>query len=134
MAVARLGFEDDFHRLFEELGITQSELATRLDVSEPYVSRLMNGKLGNLQLETMTKFARAFGAILQIRMVKDGEVVRVVDYETAAALDEKGTHAPAPSVSTSADGKLLAFRPLQSGRYRALTPGLLVTAGSGSGS
>ena len=91
IAVARMGFEEDFNRLFEEMGITRAELAERLGASPAYVSKILNGKTGNFQLETLTKLARAIDAILQIRLIKgEGEVVRVVDYETARALDDAG--------------------------------------------
>src|SRR5215218_4293344 len=87
-AVARMGFEEDFNRLFDELGLSRTELAERIGATPAYISKLLNGRTGNFQLETMTKLARAIDAILQIRLIKeDGEVVRVVDYETARALD-----------------------------------------------
>jgi transcriptional regulator with XRE-family HTH domain len=89
ITVARLSFENDFHRVFDDLGISRADLAERLGVTPPYISKVLNGTAGNYQLETMTKWARAIGAILQIRLIKDGEVVRVVDYETAKALEEK---------------------------------------------
>ena len=88
VAVARIGFEDDFHRLFEDLGISQAELARRIPASEAYVSRFLNGSRGNYSLETMAKWARAVGGVVQVRILKEeGEAVRVVDYETARAVD-----------------------------------------------
>jgi transcriptional regulator with XRE-family HTH domain len=102
VAVARMGFEDDFHRLFEELGISQAELAKRLPASEAYVSRFLNGIAGNCNLQTMTKWARAVGGVVQVRVIKeDGEAVRVVDYETARALDERQATATASSTATA---------------------------------
>jgi transcriptional regulator with XRE-family HTH domain len=108
IAVARMGFQDDFNRLFEELGISQAELARRLPshpgrpVSEAYVSKFLNGTAGNYELKTMAKWARAVGGVVQVRVIKeDGEVVRVVDYETARTWDEKQA-TPAPeSLSTN---------------------------------
>jgi hypothetical protein len=51
---------------------------------------VLNGSAGNFQLSTMAKWARALGAIVQIRLIKEGEeVVRVVDYETAGELDDR---------------------------------------------
>lgn len=91
VTLARMGFENDFHRLFNELGISRAELAKRLGTSPEYVTKVLNGSAGNFQLSTMTKWARALGAIVQIRLIKEGEeVVRVVDYETAAKLDDGG--------------------------------------------
>lgn len=108
MAVARMGFERDFHRIFTSLGISRSELATEIGVSPAYISKVLNGRAGNFTLATMAKWARAIGAIVQIRLVKEGEeVVRVLDYETASSLDDAKAHA---SVSTSpTSGRLLSF-------------------------
>lgn len=90
VAVARMGFENDLHRLLETSDITRAQLADQLNVSGPYVSKVLNGTAGNYQLETMAKWARALGAIVQIRLIKEGkEAVRVVDYETAGALDDR---------------------------------------------
>jgi transcriptional regulator with XRE-family HTH domain len=90
VALARMGFENDFHRLFNELGISRAELAKRLGTSPEYVTKVLNGSAGNFQLSTMTKWARALGAIVQIRLIREGEeVVRVVDYETAKELDDR---------------------------------------------
>ena len=90
ITVARMGFENDFHRLFDELGISQEELAVRLESSPAYVSKVLNGTAGNFQLSTMAKWARAIDAIVQIRLIKDGkEVVRVLDVETAIRLEDQ---------------------------------------------
>lgn len=90
VTVARMGFENDFNRLFDELGLSRTELARRMDCTPAYVSKLLNGTAGNFQLETMAKWARAIDAIVQIRLIKEGaEVVRVMDYESARALDDK---------------------------------------------
>lgn len=90
ISVARMGFENDFNRLFDELDISRAELAKRVGSSPAYVSKLLNGAAGNFQLSTMAKWARAIGAIVQIRLIKEGrEAVRVVDYATASALDDR---------------------------------------------
>jgi len=89
VSIARMGFENDFNRLFDELDIPRAELARRVNSSPAYVSKLLNGAAGNFQLSTMAKWARAIGAIVQISLIKEGkEAVRVVDYETAGALDD----------------------------------------------
>jgi len=97
VAVARMGFEDDFHRLFDELGISQAELARRIPVSEAYASKFLNGTTGNYELGTMVKWARAVGGIVQVRVIKEeGETVRIVDYQTARELDDKQAAAEPP--------------------------------------
>lgn len=126
MAAARMGFEDDFNRIFDELGISRTELAERLGTTPAYVSKILNGKAGNFQLETMTKMARALGAILQIRLIKEeGEVVRVVDYETARTLDSKLFGAPfAYTLSASSFGTVTDLNEFKS--RRALSPDVRV--------
>lgn len=89
VTVARMGFENDFNRLFGELRISRTDLAKRVKASPAYISKVLNGTGGNYQLGTMAKWARAFGAIVQIRLIKEGEeVVRVVDYEMASTIDD----------------------------------------------
>lgn len=107
VAVARMGFERDFQRIFRELGITQTALAERIGTSAAYVSKVLNGKAKNFQLETMAKLARAVGASVQISLVRDGrETVRVVDYDTAALLDgvaDEARHAARRAATSEAD-------------------------------
>lgn len=109
MAVARSGFENDLHRLIaEDQELNQAELARRTKTSEPYVSKLLHGAGGNYEIKTMAKFARALGAILQIRLVREGsEVVRVVDYETAGLLDD--ARAATVEAGRTGDAKILHF-------------------------
>jgi predicted transcriptional regulator len=113
VSVARLGFEDDFNRLFEELDISQAELARRVNppVSEAYASKLLNGTAGNYELKTMVKWARAVGGIVQVRVIKEeGEVVRVVDYETARELDERSARVSQTSATRSTIVDLVAWK------------------------
>ncbi len=105
IAVARMGFENDFNRIFDDLGISQVELAKRIGSTPAYISKVLNGTDGNYELGTMAKWARAIGAILQIRLIKeDREAVRVVDYETAGAIDDmlhSKAQSSAPDVAVS---------------------------------
>ncbi len=88
--VARVGFEEDLHRLMERAGINRAELAEAAGVSPAFVSKVLNGS-NNYTLKTMAKLARAVGAVLQVRLVdEDREVVRVVRPEEAAWLDDRG--------------------------------------------
>jgi|GEM_PF-6572018 len=88
--LARVGFEEDLHRLMERSGINRAELAEAAGVSPAFVSKVLNGST-NYTLKTMAKLARAAGAVLQVRLVdEDREVVRVVRPEEAARLDDCG--------------------------------------------
>lgn len=92
ITLAQMGFEDDFCRILNQSGISHTDLAERLGVSLAIVSEVLDGTAGNHELATMAKLARAVGGILQISLIKEGEeVVRVVDYETAALLDSERT-------------------------------------------
>lgn len=123
ITVARSGFENDLHRLIaEDEELNQAELARRTKTSEPYVSKLLHGTGGNYEIKTMAKFARAIGAILQIRLVREGsEVVRVVDYETAGRIDD-ATIATASATERTGDAKILLFNSERDPRAQAKKP------------
>jgi len=88
--LARVGFEDDLHRLMTSARINRTELAEAADVSPAFVSKVLNGST-NYTLKTMAKLARAVGGVLQVRLTtEDTEVVRVVSPEMAAWLDDRG--------------------------------------------
>ena len=88
IALALMGFEEDLARLMEKKGVLKADLAKAMGVTPPFVTKALNGT-GNFQLKTMAKFARAVGAVLEVRLTDEGsEVVRIVDAETAVHLDE----------------------------------------------
>jgi transcriptional regulator with XRE-family HTH domain len=64
---AILKFTMRLHELMQEQGISKTELAKRLGVSQPYVTRVLKGG-DNLTVGTMVKLARAVGASLQISL------------------------------------------------------------------
>ena len=64
---AILKFTMRLHELMQEQGISKTELARRLGVSQPYVTRVLKGS-DNLTVGTMVKLARAVGASLQISL------------------------------------------------------------------
>jgi transcriptional regulator with XRE-family HTH domain len=64
---AILKFTIRLHELMQEQGISKTELARRLGVSQPYVTRVLKGS-DNLTVGTMVKLARAVGASLQISL------------------------------------------------------------------
>lgn len=92
--IPRHGFENDLHRLFEDSGMTQAELAAKIGVSEAYVSRVLSGSRSNFTLETMVKFALALNATVQVHLTREGEHVRILDLEEARAWEDK--HHPDP--------------------------------------
>ena len=90
ISLARLGFEEDLARLMSKKKILKSDLAKHAEVSPPFITKVLSGT-NNYTLKTMAKLAQAVGAVLEVRLAdENGEVVRVVDYETARALDDRG--------------------------------------------
>jgi transcriptional regulator with XRE-family HTH domain len=87
-AIARHSFENDLHRLIAESGISRAELAERMGVSPPYITKML-GNAGNATIETMVKFATALNAVVKIRLALDGrEFVRVLSVDEAERLDK----------------------------------------------
>jgi len=103
--LARVGFEDDLHRLMTEAGINRGQLAEAAGVSPAFVSKVLHGST-NYTLKTMAKLARAIGAVLQVRLIEENrEVVRTVSPETAAWLDDRRlTTARIEQEAASAEG------------------------------
>jgi transcriptional regulator with XRE-family HTH domain len=64
---AILKFTIRLHQRMQEQGISKTELARRLGVSQPYITRVLKGS-DNLTVGTMVKLARAVGASLQISL------------------------------------------------------------------
>ena len=78
VAVALMGFHEDIDRLLEDFPNKMPEFLNEDDPPENY------------DLQTMVQLARSVGGVLQVRVIKEhGEVVRVVDYETARRLDSR---------------------------------------------
>ena len=73
---AILDFTEELARLMNEANpaITRAELARRIGVSPQYVTKILRGN-DNFTVETMTKLARAVGAVVRIHLAPDGAVV-----------------------------------------------------------
>lgn len=54
--------------LREKLGLTQSELARRVGVSQPFIAKIENDETANLSLETLVKIAEALNAGIDIQI------------------------------------------------------------------
>lgn len=64
---ATLQFIVRLNKLMEQRGMSKTDLANRLQVSQPYITRVLKGR-DNLTVATMVKLARAVGANLQISL------------------------------------------------------------------
>lgn len=72
---AKLEFALELKRAMEREGLNNAQLADRLEVSRPMVTKLLRGD-ANVTIETMVKVARRLGGKLFIRLVRDGSSAR----------------------------------------------------------
>ena len=66
--VQRLKVVSQMVELREKLGLSQSALARRIGVSQPFIARLENDECSNLSLETIVKIAEALSGDVEIRI------------------------------------------------------------------
>jgi predicted XRE-type DNA-binding protein len=64
-----LGFR--LAQLRQELGLSQSEIASRMGVSQPRVSQLESGDVGQMEVDTLARYIAALGG--RLRLVADFE-------------------------------------------------------------
>lgn len=69
----KLDFALKIHRFMERAGLTKTQLAEKIGVSQPYVTKALRGD-ANLTIDTMVKLARAVGAELSIELKCPGKV------------------------------------------------------------
>ncbi len=55
-------------RLMDSEDLSRKDLAARLNVTQPYVTKLLRGD-ANLSLKTMVKAARAFDSVVEVSIV-----------------------------------------------------------------
>lgn len=88
---AKLEFALELKRVMDRLEVSNSEMADRLGVSRPMVTKLLRGD-ANLTIETMVKLCRRLEGNLYIRIVRNGCSARLFEIVKAANLR---AHAPA---------------------------------------
>ncbi len=66
--VQRLKVISQIIELREKLDLTQSELAARIGVSQPFIARIENDEASNLSLETLFKLVDALHGEIEIRI------------------------------------------------------------------
>jgi DNA-binding XRE family transcriptional regulator len=69
-ALNEMRLEQDLIALREERGVSQSRLAKMVGVSQPAIAKIESGKVKNLQLKTLVKYAAALGGGVKIEIVK----------------------------------------------------------------
>lgn len=55
------------------LGLSQQDLATRLEISQSRISRIERGDLGHTEIDTLRAFAQALGGKLELSIKLDDE-------------------------------------------------------------
>ena len=63
----KLRIVDALIRLRERRGLTQTQLAHRIGVSQPFIAKLESGETHNFSLETLVKLAVALDSELEVR-------------------------------------------------------------------
>lgn len=66
--VNRMKLEQDLVALREKLGLSQRDVAKRLGTSQPYVAKIESGRIKNLGVKTLVKYARAVGGSVTIKI------------------------------------------------------------------
>ena len=61
----RMRFVEELHRLRQESGLTQKELAERIGTRQSYITALENGRK-NATFDTLARYARACGKTLKL--------------------------------------------------------------------
>jgi DNA-binding XRE family transcriptional regulator len=77
-----LGFR--LAQLREDAGISQTELARRMGVSQPRISQLEQGDPGQMELDTLRRYITALGG--RMRVVADFE-----DHDVTVSAAERGS-------------------------------------------
>lgn len=65
--MAEMRIEQELVALREKNGLSQRDLAERIGTSQPYIAKLESGRVKNLGLKTLAKYAAATGTRLTVR-------------------------------------------------------------------
>lgn len=66
--LTEMRLEQDLAALREKRKLTQRQVARRLGTSQPYVAKLESGRVKNLGVGTLVKYAHALGATVSIEI------------------------------------------------------------------
>lgn len=65
--------EQDLAKLRQDRGLSQSQLARILRVSQPAIAKIESGRVKNLELKTLVRYAIALGSRIKIEVKPDQE-------------------------------------------------------------
>jgi DNA-binding Xre family transcriptional regulator len=77
--------EQDIAILRQNRGWSQSKLAARAGVSQPFIAKLESGNFKNIELKTLVRIAAALNASLEIRMTGDRDHEHVSAHAKASS-------------------------------------------------
>ncbi len=66
--LCELMIEQEILNLRQKRGWSQSKLAARAGVSQPFIAKIESGNFKNVEVKTLVRIASALGAFLQINM------------------------------------------------------------------
>ena len=75
--MTEIDVRQDLIALREASGLTQAQLAEKLGVRQPLISKLEGGGTRDVKLSTLVKVAAALGAHVRINFERDGAAGRV---------------------------------------------------------
>lgn len=64
--MAEMRIEQELVALREREGLSQKDLAARIGATQPYIAKLESGRVKNLGLKTLAKYAAATGTTLSV--------------------------------------------------------------------
>lgn len=70
--LAEMELEQDLAALREACRVSQAQLARRLGVSQPYIAKLESGRVKNLELRTLVRYATALGGRVRVTIEGPG--------------------------------------------------------------
>ena len=65
--LAEMRIEQELVALREKEGLSQKDFAVRIGATQPYIAKLESGRVQNLGLKTLAKYAAATGTRLTVR-------------------------------------------------------------------
>ena len=78
VALSEMRIQQDLAALRVARGISQTELAKRIGVSQPAIARLESGQVKNLTIKTLARYAAVLGGQVRIEIVKQPRPRRAV--------------------------------------------------------
>lgn len=71
IALNEMRIEQDLTTLRAARGLSQAALAKRIGVSQPAIARLESGRIKNLTLRTLARYAAALGGRVRVEVAKE---------------------------------------------------------------